>query len=38
VLVLLSVPDSAATPVVLDLLGIFVFAISGAIVAVRRPA
>lgn len=29
-------PDSAAALVVLDLLGIFVFAISGALVAVRR--
>ena len=30
------VPDAAAALVVLDLLGIFVFAISGALVAVRR--
>lgn len=29
-------PDSASALVVLDLLGIFVFAISGALVAVRK--
>jgi uncharacterized membrane protein YeiH len=33
---LVSVPDSAAALVVLDLLGIFVFAISGALVGVRK--
>lgn len=33
---LVSVPDSAAVLVVLDLLGIFVFAITGALVGVRR--
>ena len=32
----MSLPDSAAALVVLDLLGIFVFAISGALVAVRK--
>ncbi|EON23743.1 hypothetical protein CF8_2405 [Nocardioides sp. CF8] len=33
---MIALPDSAAALVVLDLLGIFVFAISGALVAVRR--
>jgi uncharacterized membrane protein YeiH len=36
VVALVSVPDSAAALVVLDLLGIFVFAISGALVGVRK--
>lgn len=33
---MIALPDSAAALVVLDLLGIFVFAISGALVAVRK--
>jgi uncharacterized membrane protein YeiH len=36
VVALVSVPDSAAALIVLDLLGIFVFAISGALVGVRK--